>query len=72
MQTAAAPVLNAKAIFSCFRWLPFREEQLILIIIFAIVGAGFAFEWAIIGAPGAVLCLVGGILFFIEPEVGGA
>jgi hypothetical protein len=49
-----------------------RINAAILIIIFSIVGAGFAFDWAIIGGPGAVLCLVGGILFFIEPEVGGA
>ena len=49
-----------------------RINAAILIIVFSIVGAVFAFEWAIIGGPGAVLCLVGAILFFIEPEAGGA
>jgi hypothetical protein len=49
-----------------------RINAAILIIIFSIVGAVFAFEWAIIGAPGAILCLVGAILFFIESETGGA
>lgn len=44
----------------------------ILIIVFGIIGAVFAFEWAIIGAPGAILCLVGAILFFVEAEDGGA
>ncbi len=44
----------------------------IIILIFGIVGAVFAFEWAIIGGVGGVLCLVGGILFFIEAEGGGA
>lgn len=38
----------------------------ILIIVFGILGAVFAYEWAIIGGPGAVLCLVGAILFFVE------
>jgi len=38
----------------------------ILIIVFGILGAVFAGEWAIIGGPGAVLCLVGAILFFVE------
>ena len=49
-----------------------RINAAILIIVFSIVGAVFAFEWAIIGGPGAVLCLVGAILFFIESEKGGA
>jgi hypothetical protein len=44
----------------------------IFIIIFGIVAAVFAFEWAIIGAPGAILCLVGAILFMVETESGGA
>ena len=44
----------------------------VLIIVFGIIGAVFAFEWAIIGGPGAILCLVGAILFFIESEDGGA
>ncbi len=49
-----------------------RINAAILILIFSIIGAVFAFEWGIIGGPGAVLCLVGAILFFIEPEQGGA
>lgn len=49
-----------------------RINAAILIIVFSIIGAVFAFEWAIIGAPGAILCLVGAILFFIEAEGGGA
>ena len=49
-----------------------RINAAILILIFSIVGAVFAFEWGIIGGPGAVLCLVGAILFFIEAEQGGA
>ncbi|MFX1576196.1 MAG: hypothetical protein ACFFCF_03380 [Promethearchaeota archaeon] len=49
-----------------------RINAAILILIFSIIGAVFAFEWGIIGGPGAVLCLVGAILFFIEPETGGA
>ncbi len=49
-----------------------RINAAILIIIFSIIGAVFAFEWAVIGGPGAVLCLVGAILFFIEPESEGA
>jgi hypothetical protein len=49
-----------------------RVMGAVLILIFAIVGAVFAFEWAIIGGVGAVLCLVAAILFFIEAESGGA
>ncbi len=49
-----------------------RINAAILILIFGIIGAVFAFEWAIIGGPGAVLCLVGAILFFVEAEEGGA
>jgi hypothetical protein len=49
-----------------------RINAAILILIFGIVGAVFAWDWAIIGGPGAVLCLVGAILFFIEAEQGGA
>lgn len=49
-----------------------RVMGAVLILIFAIVGAVFAFEWAIIGGVGAVLCLVAAILFFIESESGGA
>ena len=49
-----------------------RINGAILILILSIVGAVFAFEWAIIGGVGAVLCLVAAILFFIEPEGGGA
>lgn len=49
-----------------------RVMGAVLILIFAIVGAVFAFEWAIIGGVGAVLCLVAAILFFIEAEGGGA
>jgi len=44
----------------------------IFIIVFGIIAAIFAFEWAIIGAPGAILCLVGAILFMVESESGGA
>jgi hypothetical protein len=49
-----------------------RVTAAILIIIFGILGAVFAWEWAIIGGVGAVLCLVGAILFFVESETGGA
>lgn len=49
-----------------------RVMGAVLVLIFAIVGAVFALEWAIIGGVGAVLCLVGAILFFIESESGGA
>ncbi|MFW9934892.1 MAG: hypothetical protein ACFFDU_05240 [Candidatus Thorarchaeota archaeon] len=49
-----------------------RINAAILILIFSIIGAVFAFEWGVIGGPGAVLCLVGAILFFIESETGGA
>jgi hypothetical protein len=49
-----------------------RVMGAVLILIFAIVGAVFAFEWGIIGGVGAVLCLVAAILFFIEAEGGGA
>lgn len=49
-----------------------RINAAILILIFGIVGAVFAWDWGIIGGPGAVLCLVGAILFFIEAEQGGA
>jgi uncharacterized MnhB-related membrane protein len=49
-----------------------RINAAIIILIFGIIGAVFAWDWAIIGAPGAVLCLVGAILFFIEAEGGGA
>ena len=49
-----------------------RTMGAILILIFSIVGAVFAFEWGIIGGVGAVLCLVAAILFFIEAEGGGA
>lgn len=45
-----------------------RVTAAILIIIFGILGAVFAFDWAYIGGVGAVLCLVGAILFFIESE----
>lgn len=59
-----------------FFFLPMVDKNRImgavLILIFAIVGAVFAFEWAIIGGVGAVLCLVAAILFFIEAESGGA
>lgn len=48
-----------------------RINAAIIILVFSIVGAVFAFEWAIIGGPGAVLCLVGAILFFIEAESKG-
>ena len=49
-----------------------RINAAIIILIFGIIGAVFAYEWGIIGGPGAVLCLVGAILFFIESEGGGA
>ncbi len=49
-----------------------RVMGAVLILIFSIVGAVFAFQWAIIGGVGAVLCLVAAILFFIEAEGGGA
>ncbi len=49
-----------------------RVMGAVLILIFSIVGAVFAFDWAIIGGVGAVLCLVAVILFFIEAEGGGA
>jgi hypothetical protein len=49
-----------------------RTTGAVLIIIFSILGAAAAWDWAIIGAPGAILCLVGAILFFIESEEGGA
>jgi hypothetical protein len=44
----------------------------VFIIVFGIIGAVFAFDWAVIGAPGAILCLVGAILFMVEAESGGA
>jgi hypothetical protein len=49
-----------------------RTMGAVLILVFSIVGAVFAFDWAIIGGVGAVLCLVAAILFFIEAESGGA
>ncbi len=59
-----------------FLFLPMVDKNrvmgAVLILIFSIVGAVFAFEWAIIGGVGAVLCLVAAILFFIEAEGGGA
>ncbi|MHA2405995.1 MAG: hypothetical protein ACXADB_00350 [Candidatus Hermodarchaeia archaeon] len=49
-----------------------RINAAILILIFGIIGAVFAWDWGIIGGPGAVLILVGAILIFIESEQGGA
>jgi hypothetical protein len=49
-----------------------RINAAILILIFGIIGAAFAWDWAIVGGPGAVLILVGAILLFIEAEQGGA
>ena len=49
-----------------------RINAAILILIFGIIGAVFAWSWGIIGGPGAVLILVGAILIFIEAEQGGA
>ena len=46
----------------------------ILIIVFGIIAAVFSFEdpAIYIGIPGAILCLIGAILFMVESESGGA
>ena len=49
-----------------------RVNGAVMIIVFSILGAAAAWDWAIIGGPGAILCLVGAILFFIESEEGEA
>ncbi|MFX0170124.1 MAG: hypothetical protein ACFE89_12330 [Candidatus Hodarchaeota archaeon] len=76
MVLAAGIVAIILAILIFFVFLPMADKNRmnagIFIIIFSIVAAVFAFEWAIIGAPGAVLCLVGAILFMVETESGGA
>ena len=76
MVLAAGIVAIILAILIFFVFLPMADKNRmnagIFIIIFSIVAAVFAFEWAIIGAPGAVLCLVGAILFMVETETGGA
>ena len=69
---AAGVVAIILAILIFFLFLPMADKNKmnagIFIIVFGIISAVFAFEWAIIGAPGAVLCLVGAILFMVEPE----
>jgi hypothetical protein len=76
MVLAAGIVAIVFAILLFIVFLPMADKNPtnagIFIIIFGIIAAAFAFDWAIIGGPGAILCLVGAILFMIESESGGA